>query len=52
LRLSNLNYTNAKEMIFEANYGTFNLSFSEKMPESCNITAMVGAGKVNLELAG
>jgi hypothetical protein len=45
-----LNYTNAKNMIFEANYGTLNLSFSDNMPESCNITATVGAGKVELEL--
>jgi hypothetical protein len=45
-----LNFTNAKNMIFEANYGTLNLSFSDKMPESCNITATVGAGKVELEL--
>lgn len=50
LEASNLNLTNAKEMIFEANYGTLNLSFSGKMPEACNIQAMVGAGKVNLVL--
>ncbi|SMD43167.1 hypothetical protein SAMN00777080_1748 [Aquiflexum balticum DSM 16537] len=50
LEASNLNFTNAKEMIFEANYGTLNLSFSDKMPEACNIQAMVGAGKVNLIL--
>lgn len=50
LEAFNLNFTNAKEMIFEANYGTLNLSFSDKMPEACNIQAIVGAGKVNLEL--
>lgn len=50
LEASNLNFTNAKEMIFEANYGTLNLSFSDKMPEACNVQAMVGAGKVNLIL--
>jgi len=50
LEASNLNFTNAKEMIFEANYGTLNLSFSDRMPEACNIQAMVGAGKVNLIL--
>jgi hypothetical protein len=50
LEANNLNFTNAKEMIFESNYGTLNLSFSDKMTESCNIKAMVGVGKVNLKL--
>jgi hypothetical protein len=50
LEANNLNYTNAKEMIFESNYGTLDLSFSDKMAESCNIKAMVGVGKVNLQL--
>jgi hypothetical protein len=50
LNAHHLNYTNAKNMIFETNYGTLNLSFSDKMPESCNITATVGAGKVELQL--
>lgn len=50
LEASNLNFTNATKMIFEANYGTLNLSFSDKMPETCDITAIVGAGKVDLIL--
>jgi hypothetical protein len=50
LEAKNLNFTNAKEMIFESNYGTLDLSFSDKMPESCNVKAMVGVGKVNIEL--
>lgn len=50
LEASHLNFTNAKKMMFEANYGTLNLSFSDKMPEACDITAIVGAGKVDLVL--
>lgn len=47
---ANLNLSNAKEMIFESNYGSINLSFSGNMAESCNIQATVGAGKVELLL--
>lgn len=50
LNASHLNLTNAKMMIFEANYGTLNLSFSEKMSEASQIFATVGAGKVDLKL--
>jgi hypothetical protein len=50
LEAHHLNYTNAKEMIFEINYGTLNLEFSGVMPESCRVNAVVGAGKVNLTL--
>ncbi len=47
---SNINFSNAKEMFFEINYGSLNLTFSEPMPEGSNIQATVGAGKVNLDL--
>lgn len=50
LEAYNLNLSNAKKMIFETNYGSLNLSFSDKMPESCDIHATVGAGKVELQL--
>ncbi|PSL05719.1 hypothetical protein [Cecembia rubra] len=50
LDADHLNFTNAKKMIFEANYGTLNLSFSEKMSEACQIQAIVGAGKVEFWL--
>lgn len=50
LDAKNVNYTNAKEMIFEANYGTISLAFNGHMSESCNISAVVGAGKVELQL--
>ena len=50
LDASNLNLTNAKEMIFESNYGTINLSFSGNMSEACTVQATVGAGKVEVLL--
>ncbi len=50
LEANNVNYTNAKEMIFEANYGTISLVFNGHMSEACNISAVVGAGKVELTL--
>lgn len=46
----NINFSNAKEMLFEINYGTLHLSFSDPMPTGSNIHAIVGAGKVNLDL--
>lgn len=52
LEAKNLNYTNAKEMFFESNYGILNISFSDKMSGPCNIKAMVGVGKVILQLPG
>ncbi|MGY6741959.1 MAG: hypothetical protein ACXIUQ_04415 [Cecembia sp.] len=50
LQANNLNFTNAKYMVFEANYGSLNLNFSERMPEASQIFATVGAGKVDLQL--
>ncbi|EKB50042.1 DUF4097 family beta strand repeat-containing protein [Cecembia lonarensis] len=50
LQANHLNLTNAKYMLFEANYGSLNLNFSESMPESSQIYATVGAGKVDLQL--
>lgn len=50
LEANQLNLTNAKKMIFETNYGSLNLSVSEKMSEPCQIFATVGAGKVDFHL--
>lgn len=50
LNAAHLNLTNAKEMIFESNYGTINLSFSGNMSEACRVQATVGAGKVEVIL--
>ncbi len=45
-----VNFSNAKDMIFETNYGTLNLSFTEPMAEACMVQAYVGAGQVNIVL--
>jgi hypothetical protein len=45
-----VNFSNAKNMIFETNYGTLDISFTEAMTESCTVHAFVGAGQVNIVL--
>ncbi|MCH7412795.1 hypothetical protein MM213_04805 [Belliella sp. R4-6] len=50
LDATNINYANAENMIFEINYGTLNLSFSENILHDLKVSAVVGAGKVNLTL--
>ncbi|SDY72511.1 hypothetical protein SAMN05444412_102375 [Rhodonellum ikkaensis] len=50
LDAKNINFSNAKEMFFEINYGTVDLFFSEPVSERINIHTIVGAGKVSLEL--
>ncbi len=46
----NVNYANAENIFFEINYGTLNLTFSEKVIHDVKVSAIVGAGKVNLVL--
>jgi hypothetical protein len=48
--ISNANFTNAKTMIFEVNYGSIDLNFSEGMTSTCSVIAAVGAGTLNLRL--
>ncbi len=48
--IQNANFTNAKMMIFEVNYGSIDLNFSEGMSSSCKVIAAVGAGTLNLHL--
>ena len=50
LQANHLNFTNAKHMIFEANYGSLSLNFSERMSQASQIFATVGAGRVELQL--
>jgi hypothetical protein len=50
VEVNDLNYTNASKMIFEVNYGTLNLNFSEAMPNMCHVIAAVGAGSLHLSL--
>lgn len=44
------NFSNAKKMIFEVNYGTIDLTFSEGMTTSSQVIAAVGAGTLHLKL--
>lgn len=44
------NFTNAKRMIFEVNYGKIDLAFSEGMPSASHVIAAVGAGSLHLHL--
>lgn len=50
--ISDANYSNAKKMIFEVNYGSIDLNFSEGMTHPCQVIAAVGAGTLNLRLPG
>jgi hypothetical protein len=45
-----MNYSNAKHMLFDVNYGSVNLSFDENIPGGSTISTMVGAGSVNINL--
>ncbi|KEO72869.1 DUF4097 family beta strand repeat-containing protein [Anditalea andensis] len=45
-----LNFSNAKQMIFDVNYGNVNLIFSGDMSQATHVRASVGAGSVNITL--
>ncbi|MFC4871221.1 hypothetical protein [Negadavirga shengliensis] len=45
-----LHYSNARNLIFDVNYGSVNLSFSDMMAEASQISTIVGAGSVNIRL--
>src|SRR5690606_13117390 len=45
-----INYSNAKSMFFEVNYGTVNLSFVDGIPGGSTVSTMVGAGSINIDL--
>ncbi len=48
--LDKVNYTNAKQIIIEVNYGKIDLEFSDEMSNGSQIIAAVGAGTLNLNL--
>ncbi len=50
VQVQKANYTNAKKMIFEVNYGKIELDFSDVMSGSSQVIASVGAGTLNLHL--
>lgn len=45
-----MNYSNAEKMFFDINYGTLNLSMVDDIPKGSTISAMVGAGSINIDL--
>jgi hypothetical protein len=48
--INNANFTNAKRMIYEVNYGKIDLNFSEGMHNASHVSAAVGAGSIHLRL--
>ena len=50
VELSDVNFSNASKMIFEVNYGSLDLSFSDALPNKCQVIAAVGAGSLRLNL--
>lgn len=50
VEVGNANYTNAKKMILEVNYGKIDLNFSEGMSSSSQVIASVGAGTLHIQL--
>lgn len=50
LEVKKANYTNARKMIFEVDYGKIDLNFSDGMPQSCQVISAVSVGSVHLVL--
>jgi hypothetical protein len=50
LYADDLHFSNARNLVFDVNYGSVNLSFSDMMAEASQISTMVGAGSVNIKL--
>lgn len=48
--IENANFTNAKMMIYEVNYGKIDLNFSDGMHNASQVIAAVGAGSIHLRL--
>ena len=50
LEVKNANFTNAKRMIFEVDYGKIDLNFSDGMPHACQVISAVSVGSVHVVL--
>lgn len=50
LEVNKANFTNARKMIFEVDYGKIDLNFSDGMPQSCQVISAVSVGSVHLVL--
>src|SRR5690606_14687721 len=48
--VQNANFTNARKMIVEVNYGKINLKYSDGMASSCQAIATVNGGSIYLKL--
>lgn len=48
--IQNANFTNARKMIFEVNYGSIDLNFSDGMASSSQVIAAVSGGTVHVKL--
>lgn len=50
VEVQNANFTNARKMIFEVNYGKIDLNYSDGLARSCQVIAAVSGGSVHLKL--
>ncbi len=50
VEVQNANFTNARKMIIEVNYGKIELNYTEGMPSSCQVIAAVSGGSIHLRL--
>ncbi|TDQ17607.1 hypothetical protein DFQ04_2263 [Algoriphagus boseongensis] len=50
LEIDRANFTNAKQMIFEVDYGKIDLNFSDGLPQACQVISAVSVGSVHLVL--
>ena len=50
VEVQNANFTNARKMIIEVNYGTIDLNYSDGVSSSCQVIAAVSGGTIHLKL--
>jgi hypothetical protein len=50
VEVENANFTNARKMIVEVNYGKIHLNYSDGMPSSSQVIAAVSGGSIHLKL--
>ncbi|RIW16412.1 hypothetical protein D0X99_08620 [Algoriphagus lacus] len=50
VEVQNANFTNARKMILEVNYGKIDLNYSDGLARSCQVIAAVSGGSVHLKL--
>lgn len=50
VEVQNANFTNARKMILEVNYGKIDLNYSDGLASSCQVIAAVSGGSIHLKL--